>query len=474
MCRPDRPKKWNEMNIGVIGGGAAGLAAAYETLRQGHQVTVFERAPFLGGQASTFEVGGTPLERGYHHLFTSDVDMIWLIQELGLQHRLAWIESKVALYRDGRIWPFTTPTDLLRFRAIDPLSRLRLGLATLNLRRAKDWRRFESSTAATFLPHWVGRQAYEAVWEPLLRGKFGLHYDQVGMAWFWGKIALRLGSRSRGIGREKLGYPMGSFGEIFDTLAERIRSLGGKIHTQANVRQIVVEDGRAVALNVELPGYEGDVHHFDAIMATVPSYILPNLLPSLPVDYLEKLTKVTYLAAVLLVLTLKHPLTWAYWLNVADRSIPFMGVVEQTNFLSPERYGGKHVVYLANYLGKEDPLYALSHQDLLSAYLPHLNKLNPDFDESWILESYYHREEAAQPLIKADYSLQIPSHRTPFRNLYLANTTQIYPEDRGTNYSVRLGRKVALMVLGDYGHPTKGSLPQATIRDSITSAIDWE
>ena len=106
------------MNIGIVGGGAAGLSAAYEILKSGHGVTVFERSPFLGGQASTFLVRGVPLERGYHHLFTSDLDMIWLIQELGLLEELAWLPSKAGLFHQGKIWKFTTPADLLNFLPI--------------------------------------------------------------------------------------------------------------------------------------------------------------------------------------------------------------------------------------------------------------------------------------------------------------------------------------------------------------------
>ena len=460
------------MRVGIIGGGAAGLAAAYELLRQGHQAAVFERAPFLGGQASTFEVGGARLERGYHHLFTSDVDMLWLIRELGLEGKLAWLESKVALYHGGRVWPFTTPLDLMRFGDLPVLDRLRLGLSTLYLQRTRRWRKFEGHTAAEWLRARAGRRAYEAVWEPMLRGKFGRHYDQVGMAWLWGKIALRVASRGRGMARERLGYPMGSFGEIFDTLGERIRSMGGQVHTRAAVSRVATEGGRATGLEVELPGQDPQLQPFDAVIATVPSSIFPRLAPGLPSDYVKKLEGVTYLAAVLVVLALDRPLTWAYWLNVADRSIPFIGVVEQTNFLTPEHYGGKHVVYLANYLGRDDPLFSLGHQELLATYLPHLRRLNPAFDESWIQESYYHREEAAQPVIDAGYGGRIPSHRTPIPGLYLANTTQIYPEDRGTNYSVRLGRKVARLVLVDQGHRVQGELPRPAIPDAVTSLLE--
>ena len=74
----------------------------------------------MGGQASTFTVGGGQLERGYHHLFVSDVAMTELIHELGLGDKLAWLESKVGLYHGGTIWSFSTPMDLLReVQAID-------------------------------------------------------------------------------------------------------------------------------------------------------------------------------------------------------------------------------------------------------------------------------------------------------------------------------------------------------------------
>ena len=88
-------------------------------------------------------------------------------------------------------------------------------------------------------------------------------------------------------------------------------------------------------------------------------------------------------------------------------------------------------------------------KDLLETYLPYLIQLNPSFDKAWIKDYFYHKVDAAQPIIGVNYRDRIPSHRTPVENLYLANTTQIYPEDRGTNYSVQLGRKIVSIVLKD-------------------------
>ena len=157
------------------------------------------------------------------------------------------------------------------------------------------------------------------------------------------------------------------------------------------------------------------------------------------------------MSAVLIVLVLERPLSQIYWLNVADRSIPFVAVIEHTNLIGPEHYGGKHIVYLSNYLTLDDPLYKMGHEELLEEYLPHLRKINADFDLSWIETSYHHRVDGAQPIIGTNYSSRIPNHRTPHRGVYLANTTQVYPEDRGTNYSVRMGRRVARMVMEDMG-----------------------
>ena len=440
------------MKVGIIGGGALGLAAAYELGLRGHQAQVFERAPFLGGQASTFEVGGGRLEKGYHHLFRSDKDIINLIHELGLGPKLHWIESKVGLFHGDRVWNFASPKDLLTFRPLGILDRLRLGLVTLYLQKTRNWRKFEGVTARDWLEKRVGKRPYQVIWEPMLRGKFGKHYDEVSMAWLWGKIYLRVSSRERIWAKEKLGYPIGSFGEIFDVLDRKIREMGGEVHISAGVKRVVMEDGRARGLEVETPGSAPEIRQYDAVIATTPSYVFTRLVPPLPADYQKMLTGVTYLSAVLAILVLDRPLTSKYWLNIADRSVPFVGLIEQTNFVDPSLYGGKHIVYLTNYPATDEPIYQMSPEELLEEYLPHLPRINPDFDRSWIQDYHHYKVDAAQPIIGVNYSQRIPSNRTPIPGLYLANTTQIYPEDRGTNYSVKLGRQVARMVLEDHGH----------------------
>ena len=436
------------MRVGIIGAGATGLPAAYDILKAGHEAVVYESAPFIGGHASTFDVGGQRLERGYHHWFTSDTDIVELVEEIGLGDTIRWIDSTVGTLYDGRIYDFVTPLDLLKFKPLSLPNRVRLGLTTLYLQRQKDWQKYEGVTAEEWLRRHGGQGVYDVFWGPMLRGKFGEdYYRQVSMAWVWGKINTRVKSRGKSMVRENLGYPLGSFGMVFDTLVEKIRELGGEVHTSTPVNRILIEDGRATGLEIRI----GDGGHreekFDAVLATTPSPIFSRLVPPMPDEYRSRLETARYMSAVLIVLVLDRPLSHVYWLNVADRSIPFVGVIEHTNLIGPEHYGGKHIVYLSNYLTTDDPLYRMGHDELLDEYLPHLKKINPDFELDWIETSYHHRVDGAQPVIGVDYSQHIPDHQTPFKGVYLANTTQIYPEDRGTNYSVRMGRRVARRIL---------------------------
>ena len=437
------------MKIGIVGAGAAGLAAAYELGLRGHTAEVFEGAPFLGGQASTFDVGGARIERGYHHLFRSDTAMTGLIDELGLGERLRWIDSNVGYFVNDRLWSFTSPTDLLRFRPLPIVDRVRLGLMTLRLQRRKEWHSLEQVTATAWLRQHAGERAYNVIFEPMLRGKFGDYHDRISMAWLWNKFALRTASRGKGVrGRlkEQLGYPTGSFGEIFDVLADRIGGQGGAVHLRSAVRRVTVEGGRATGFEAGIEGGEPEPRAYDAVLLTAPSYAVPSLVPKLPDDYLGKLTDKIYLAAVLVILVLDRPLSPHYWTYIGDRTIPFLGIIEHTNFIPAEQYGGGHIVYLTNYLERDSRLYGMSAEELFREYLPHLVRINPAFDESWVKEYHHHKVDAAQPIVTQGYAETIPDHRTPISGLWLANTTQIYPEDRGTNYSVRMGRRVAAMM----------------------------
>ncbi|MBI5034634.1 MAG: NAD(P)/FAD-dependent oxidoreductase [Chloroflexi bacterium] len=456
--------------IGIIGGGFAGMTAAYELGKLGYQTWLFESAPELGGLAGTFPIEGTRLERGYHHWFTSDTHIVAQMEELGLGDRVQWIPSKTGWFERGKIYNMVSPIDLLRLDTIPFIDRVRLGMVVAYLTylqsNPKNLSKYEKITAANWWRKYGGNAAWDKVWLPMFRGKFGTEAENISMLFIWYKIVLRIGSR-RGVSKEELGYPHGSFQVLIDALESAIRKQGGKICLSTPVKRVVVENGSAVGLQLadneaaqmaqrELGGTDGTVR-FDRIICTAPSFATLKIVSDLPADYVARMTAAKYMAAVLVILKMKQSMSPIYWLNIPDRSIPFVATIEHTNFISPEVYNNKRIMYVSNYLDQSSPYFQMSRDELFKAYVPHLKKINPNFSPDWVEEMWHFREAAAQPIVPLNYSKMIPPYHTPLRNLYLANTTQIYPEDRGTNYSVRLGQDIAKMLDEDVKSRTWGN-----------------
>lgn len=452
------------MKIGIVGAGVAGLVAGLRLTGQGHEVDIYERWPGLGGQAATIDVGGDVLlERYYHHWFTSDRHIVDLCEELGVGP-IEWRPSSMAFFVDGRSRSFTTPLDLLRFKPLSPLNRLKMGLAVLKLQRAnRPVGDYEHETARDWILREMGRQPYEKVWGPLLRGKFGSRADDISMAWLHGKLTLRRKLEGKEAREELLGYPGPSFEPIWRALAERIESRGGRVLIDRPVVKLA-RDGERFAITAGAAGSfrrgldprefeaEGAPESYDAVIATVPNDIFLGLLDddlrgTIGPDYVGRLEGIEYHTALCLLMEIDRQFSPFYWTNVADPELPFVGVIEHTNFIEPERYGGRRFLYVANYLEPGDPLLSLDHDALVDAYVPGLRKINPAFDRSWVKARWSFKEPAGQPIVTVGYHERIPPLDTGVPGLVLANTTQIYPEDRGTNYSVRLGEDAVRALL---------------------------
>jgi len=436
------------IQVGVIGGGYAGLTAAYELQKQGYAVTVLEKYGQWGGQAATLPLLGTHIEHFYHHLFGSDTHILGLMDELGIGDQLRWIESKVGVFYDGQIYDFVTPIDLITYKPLNLIARIKLGLMYLYLQQVDDWQRLEQVTAKDWIVRYMGQGIYDKLWGSLLRGKFGELADEVSMTWLWGKIKVRGSSRQGATAKEKLAYPLGSFETITRALVDRLRAGGADLRLSQEVIGLTTDadDPRRVTGVIT----KKETIPFDVVIATVPGYNLLEIAPpGLEGDYAERLRSVRYQAAVVLLLVSKQSLSRIYWLNIADRTMPFVGVIEHTNYVPPSEYQGRHLIYVSNYLERDDPRFRMRARELLEIYEPHLKRINPAFDADWIEKKIVLRAEAGQPVITRNYSQRIPDHRTPLKGLYLANTLQIYPEDRGTNYSVRLGQDIARIVYED-------------------------
>lgn len=421
-------------SINIVGGGFTGLTMGYYLAKAGWAVNIFEKDAEVGGLAGSFKVEGENLEKFYHHWFTNDLHIMELIKELNCEDHIIIRPTRTGMYYSNNFFKLSSPLDLLKFKPLNLINRIRLGFVVLAVRTVKDWMKLESITAKDWLTKICGKQGYTVVWEPLLKGKFGRYAESVSAVWFWNKLKLRGGSRGEK-GKENLAYYQGGFASLAESMMKEIHNMGGLVH----VNQAVVS-----VTNDEIKTADGQVFKADKTVLTIPLPLISNLLKeAVDASYIDQLNKIQYIGNVCLTLELKQSLSEIYWLNVNDPGFPFVGVIEHTNFESKETYKGRHIVYLSKYLPTDEVLYNMTEKEFFDYAMPYIKKMFPLFTEDWVLDYHVWKEAYSQPLVTLHYSQLIPGFTTPLPNVLINTMAQIYPEDRGTNYAVREGKLMA-------------------------------
>jgi protoporphyrinogen oxidase len=423
-------------NCAIIGAGIGGLSAAYDLARAGHQVTIYEASEQVGGLASGFKEPhwDWSVEKYYHHWFASDRHILGLIEELGWSDRLLFPRPYTVMYHQGQFYPFDSIPAAIRFPGLGwGLNKARFGLVGLYLRLTKNWRALEKTTVDAWMRKWAGDRVYELMWEPLMIGKFGERYArQVNMAWMWARLHART---------TRLGTYQGGFQAFADQFTARLGEMGVTIHLSAPVRRISPHPEGGLILESSHASVR-----YGQVLATTSPALLARLAPDLPPDYLHGLLSLKSMGAVVMTLSLKHQLSVQgyYWYNIPKSAgFPFLALVEHTNFLSPQYFGGDHIVYIGDYLEPDHEYFSLDQADLLERFLSVLLRFNPDFSPRWIRKIWLFRTDYAQPVPLVNHSQHIPAIQTPLPGLYFASMSQIYPWDRGTNFAVEIGRRAA-------------------------------
>ncbi|MCE7946200.1 MAG: FAD-dependent oxidoreductase [Chloroflexi bacterium CFX4] len=428
--------------IAILGAGAAGLAAAWDLAKAGYAVTVYEAADRVGGLAGGFRDEGWAwqLEKFYHHWFESDTAILGLMEELGVRDQVIFPRPKTSMWSHGKPHLFDNPISMLTFPHLPLIPKLRFGLVGLYLRLSKNWQAMERYTAEEWLIRRMGKHAYNDLWRPMLIGKFGALYSDVTMAWFWARIHTR---------SVRLGTYIGGFQAFLDAFAEKLRERGVTLALGTPIQAVEhTADGVQVRAN-------GATTRYDGLISTASPALTLKIIPQIETAdaaYAQKMRALRHMGAAVVIFALKEQLLTdgTYWLNLpasspdkAQSEFPFVALCEHTNFVSSEHYNGDHLVYCGEYVQPDHAYLSMAEDDLADLFMGTLKTFNPRFSPNWVRKRWVFRSPYAQPIPLVNHSQNIPALQTPLKGVFMANMSQVYPWDRGTNYAVMLGRDVA-------------------------------
>lgn len=423
------------MKIAIIGAGISGLSAAHSLTKKGHEVVVFERSNVPGGLGTYIKIKNNHIERFYHHFFESDLEIKKMAKELGIEKKLKFYKAKTGIFSENKIYPFSSPLNLLQFSPLSFLDRLRCGVTLSFLKFIPFLPSFLDKTPAEkWIKKYSGKNVYKKIWGPLLEGKFSKYSNKISALWLWGRF------RDRSL---KLGYFDGSVKILFDTLIKNIKKRGGIVKTSSEIESIEIIDEK-ILIKEGLSEMVFDKAIITAV-SPITNLIVKNGLSS---NLRSKLKTIDQLGAICLILELKHSVQSQYWLNICDKKSKVLVMVEHTNMIDKKYYGNRSIVYLANYIHRDDKRFRMSDGEIIEEYSALLKIINKNYDDSWILKSYVSRVPRAQTIFNTGTLDKLPPTQLA-QNLYMINIDQMYPHDRNLDQGIELGHKVAELILSE-------------------------
>ena len=423
----ESPKSW-----AVVGGGMLGMTLAYRLASAGHKVTIYEAADHLGGLADAWTLGDTSWDRHYHVTLLSDMFLRGVLDDIGLGDQLEWVETKTGFYTDGEMYSMSNTVEFLKFPPLGLIDKFRLGGTIFWASKVRNWKRLEKIKVADWLRRLSGRKTFEKMWLPLLRAKLGENYKQTSAAFIWATIARMYAARRTGLKKEMFGYVKGGYRNVLEKFEERLRSMGVQIELSSPVQSVESHDGNLQVTST------GNSANFDRVIMSVPSSITAKAVPQLAGDERQRLENVQYQGVICASLLLKKPLTPYYVTNITDTWVPFTGVIEMTNLVPPETFGGQHLIYLPKYVPSESDAFDVSDEQLRADFVSALLRMHPQLTEDDVTAFRVSRVRKVMAIPTLNYSETVPGHMTSVPGCYVDNSSLICNGSLNVNENVKL------------------------------------
>ena len=417
----------------LIGAGPMGLAAAYQAIKGGHHVDVFEAGPVPGGMSAHFDFGGISLERFYHFVCRGDQPTFDLMKDLGIADKMRWVPTSMGLCLDGRLQPWGNPLALLRFRGISPFTKLRYGLFGLVCMKRSVWPELENRSAREWMIQWCGQKGYDQLWRPLFELKFYEYADNISAAWMWMRMRRAWSSR-KSLLQEELGYIEGGSATLVNALVEAIQLGGGDIHLHSAVEKIDAENGRTTGVWTAA-GFCAADH----VISTVPMPYVPPMIAGIPGDWKNGYDSIKTVGICCVILKLRRAVSPHFWVNLSGVPHDLPGIIEFSNL----RPVGPSIVYAPYYMPTTNEKFFWPDERLVDDAFHCLQLVNPALTRADLLDTKVSRLRHAQTICPPGFAAKLPPTQTPILGLQVADTSSYYPEDRSIAESVHLGRQMA-------------------------------
>ena len=419
-------------SIAILGAGPMGLSAAYYALRKGYKVEIFEAAPFAGGMASHFDFNGVSIEKFYHFICKSDIDLFQLLDELEIGDQLRWNETSMGYFIDNKLYEWGHPLALLKFDRLNLLEKIRYGLNAFLTSKRKNFNSIEGITAKDWLTSWIGKRPYELMWEKLLKYKFYEYQNEISASWIATRMK-RVANSRKSIFQEQLGYLNGGSQTLIDKLSQKIIEKGGRVHLSSPVTKVLIEEGKVKGIKLN-----DDKIHFDTVFSTIPTPYIQDLLEFAPEKIRKKYNEITNIGVVCVIIKLAKSLTPHFWLNINDTRFEIPGLVEFSNLRILD--GGENIIYIPYYMPITNKKFSNNQDFFFKETLEYLKIINPELSENDVIDFSINKLKYAQPVCDSNFLKKIPNIESGIDNLYIADTSFYYPEDRGISESIKLAK----------------------------------
>lgn len=418
----------------ILGGGMLGLTLAHHLAPRGHSLSVFELDSTWGGLAAPQKVGNVTWDQFYHVILSSDLRLRGLLAELGLESQLCWTKTKAGFYSDGSWQPMNGALDYLRFPLLGLLGKARLACTLLDLCRRSQPSGLSFTGLEDYLRRMSGDRVFEQLWLPLLCAKLGENYRRVSAAFLWAVVRRLLAARRGGLSEELFGYLPGGYGRIVGHLVENLRANGVALHAGRGVASVSpVTGGR---LEVQLVG--GMAEEFDRVIVTLPSPEVARLCKGLTAAEREGFQRIEYQGVLCMALLARRQLTENYLTYITDESMTITTVVEMSNLVKAEEFGGHTLLYLPKYVTESDPLLNAPDEEIRALFLSDLRRMHPCLHAGYVVASNVARARRVFALPVPGYGGALPPMKTSVPGLYVVNSSYIENGTLNVNETVGL------------------------------------